>query len=65
MKCYMEIGEQSVFEGVKYKTVRSRGYRIPQKCNGCDLPRELCFFIQCRKDNRKDRKEVYFLKQEK
>lgn len=62
MKCYCEIGERTKWNGNRYRCVELKDGAAVMNCEVCGLKGDgfICAFIACRKNERTDKKDVYF-----
>lgn len=62
MKTYCEIGERTKWNRNRYRCVEYTGSEIGGNCEVCGLKGEglVCSFIACRKNERTDKKDVFF-----
>lgn len=68
MKQYMEIGEYGVYDRIRYRCMEDKE---GNGCDKCDLRSSkitdsegltICDVLYCGKSNRRDKKDVYFVK---
>lgn len=61
MKCYCEIGERTKWRNKQYRCVEFKDHEKGNNCDLCDLRGDdICEVIVCIKNDRPDRKDVYF-----
>ena len=62
MKTYCEIGKRTKWRGNQYRCVEFTGSEVGKNCDVCGLKGDgfVCAFIACRKNERTDKKDVFF-----
>lgn len=62
MKCYCEIGERTKWRNRQYRCVEFKDHENGDNCEGCGLIGDTlaCGFIACMKNERTDKKDVFF-----
>ena len=61
MKCYCEIGERTKWRSKQYRCVEFKDHEKGDSCEVCGLRGDtICRVVACMKNDRPDRKDVYF-----
>lgn len=61
MKTYCEIGERTMWRGKQYRCLEFKDRGNGNNCEECGLRGDtICQFVACMKNDRPDRKDVYF-----